>query len=154
MAASKYSAVIVAAALTALVSVPRTFAQAQGTATKPTLTAKLIDPDKKAAGRAATVEVTTSGVELVDPAMSNEKPVVGQGHVHYQLDKGPIVATPSAKLSWHELMPGAHTILIMLAGNDHKPLGPQQTLTVTIPKATTSASAPAESMPASKKAGY
>jgi hypothetical protein len=108
--------------------------------TKPVMTAKLIDADKKASQRSATVEVTTSGVELTDPALSNEKPVEGQGHLHYQLDKGPIVATPTAKLSFHELAPGPHTILVMLAGNDHKPLGPQQQLTVTVPAQTQKAS--------------
>lgn len=98
------------------------------------MTAKLVDPDKKAAAGGATVEVTTSGVQLTDPALSNEKPVPGQGHLHYQVDKGPVVATPAAKLSYHELTPGSHTILVMLVGNDHKPLGPQQQLTVTVPK--------------------
>jgi hypothetical protein len=108
--------------------------------TKLVMTAKLIDADKKASQRSATVEVTTSGVELTDPALSNEKPVEGQGHLHYQLDKGPIVATPTAKLSFHELAPGPHTIVVMLAGNDHKPLGPQQQLTVTVPAQTQKAS--------------
>jgi len=102
--------------------------------TKLAMTAKLVDPDKKAATGGATVEVTTSGVQLTDPALSNEKPVPGQGHLHYQVDKGPVVATPAAKLSYHDLTPGSHTILVMLVGNDHKPLGPQQQLTVTVPK--------------------
>jgi hypothetical protein len=130
--------------------------------TKATLTAKLIDPDRKAEQHAATVEVTTSGIELVDPALSNEKPVAGQGHLHYQLDKGPIIATPSAKLSFHELTPGAHTIAVVLASNDHRPLGPQQTLNVNIPKGATPASASAgtarETKPAAstpeRKSGY
>ena len=104
------------------------------------MTAKLVDPDKKAASGGATVEVTTSGVQLTDPALSNEKPVPGQGHLHYQVDKGPVVATPTAKLSYHELAPGSHTILVVLVGNDHKPLGPQQQLTVTVPKAPSAAS--------------
>jgi hypothetical protein len=116
--------------------------------TKPTLTAKLIDPEKKAAEGAATVEVTTSGVELVDPALSNEKPVSGQGHLHYQLDKGPVIATPSAKLSFHELPAGSHTITVILAGNDHKPLGPQQQLTVKVTKGPVSTSG------APSKSGY
>ena len=127
---------IATVALTALIGAGRTDAQAPGSATKPVMTAKLIDPEKKAASRAATVEVTTSGVELVDPALSNEKAVPGQGHLHYQLDKGPIIATPAAKLSFHELPPGTHTIVVMLAGNDHKPLGPQQQPTVTVPAQT------------------
>jgi hypothetical protein len=62
-----------------------------------------------------------------------EKPVPGQGHLHYRVDKGPVIATPTPKLSLHELAPGAHTILVMLVGNDHKPLGPQQELNVTVP---------------------
>jgi hypothetical protein len=112
-------------------------AQVPGSATRPAMTAKLIDPEKKAAMGWATVEVTTSGVELTDPAIAKEKPVPGQGHLHYQVDKGLVVATPSAKLSYHELAPGTHTILVVLVGNDHQPLGPQQQLTVTVPSRTT-----------------
>ena len=103
-------------------------------AARPTMTAQLVDPEKKAAARAATVEVTVSGVELVDPATAAEKPMSGQGHLHYQVDNGPVIATPAAKLSFHELTPGNHTIVVVLAGNDHKPLGPPQRLTVTVPK--------------------
>ena len=141
MSTSKLSIAIVTLAMTAFVTIQRMDAQAPGGLKKPSMTAKLIDPEKKAAGRAATVEVTTSGVELVDPALSMEKAVPGQGHLHYQVDKGLVIATPSAKLSFHELTPGAHTILVVLAGNDHKPLGPQQQLNVTVP-------------PQTQKAGY
>ena len=126
-------------------------AQTPGAATKPTMTARLIDAEKKAADGAATVEVTVSGVELMDPAAAKEQPVPGQGHLHYQVDKGPVVATPSAKLSFHELAPGTHTIMVVLAGNDHKPLGPQQQLTVTVPPAASHASHGAEGAPAQKK---
>lgn len=140
MTRSYFSIVILTAMLTAGLAVQRVDAQAPGAAMKPVMTAKLIDAEKKAAARAATVEVTTSGVELTDPAISKEKPVPGQGHLHYQLDNGPIIATPAAKLSFHELAPGAHTIVVMLAGNDHKPLGPQQRLTVTVPAQTQKAS--------------
>ena len=145
MTISRYSIPVVTAALTVLMAVPATNAQAPGAATRPTMTAKLIDAEKKAAEAAATVEVTTSGVELVDPALSKEKAVPGQGHLHYQLDKGPVVATPAAKLSYHELTPGAHTILVVLAANDHKPLGPQAQLTVMVPKPATSAGTPPSS---------
>ena len=163
MTTSRWSIAIVTVILTAFFAVHRIEGQAPGSATKPVMTAKLVDADKKAAQGSATVEVTTSGVELTDPAISNEKPVPGQGHLHYQVDKGPVVATPSAKLSFHELGPGAHTIVVMLAGNDHKPLGPQQQLTVTVPKSPTMASDPsmpmkpgAESSPAAAKpkSGY
>ena len=144
---------IVTVLLTVMIAAPHMAAQVPGGATKPSMTAKLIDAEKKAAARAATVEVTTVGVELVDPALSMEKPVSGQGHLHYQLDKGPVIATPSAKLSFHELTPGPHTIIVMLAGNDHKPLGPQEALNVTIPKAMTTVATPAAAAP-EKKSDY
>jgi hypothetical protein len=140
MTTSKCSFALVTAALAIVLAGSHSYAQAPGAATKPTMTAKLLDPDKKAADKAATVEVTTSGVELTDPAISHEKAVPGQGHLHYQLDKGPVVATPAAKLSYHELTPGTHTILVVLAGNDHQPLGPQQELKVTVPKSSNMAS--------------
>lgn len=100
---------------------------------KASLTAKLVDKEKKAKEKAATVEVTVTGVQLVDPAQSGEKPVAGQGHLHYKVDDGPIVATTAAKLSFHELSKGSHKITVMLAANDHSPLGPQEVLTVDIP---------------------
>jgi hypothetical protein len=98
-----------------------------------TLTAKLVDAEKKAKGKAATVEVTVKGIALIDPAKVNELPRRGQGHLHYQVDNGPVIATTTTKLSFHELSSGEHKIVVMLAGNDHKPLGPQETLTVTVP---------------------
>jgi hypothetical protein len=65
--------------------------------------------------------------------MTGEKAVSGQGHLHYQVDDGYIIATPAAKLSFHGLPPGTHKITVSLAANDHTPLGPKETLTVTIP---------------------
>ena len=62
-----------------------------------------------------------------------ERPIKGEAHLHYRVDDGPVIATTATKLSFHELTPGQHTITVMLAANNHKPLGPQQTLTVTIP---------------------
>lgn len=99
----------------------------------PTMVAKLVDPEKKAQGKSATVDVKVTGLKLTDPAAVNEKPMAGQGHVHYQVDDGPVIATTTTKLSFHGLTPGQHKIVVMLAGNDHNPLGPQETLTVTIP---------------------
>ena len=152
MKPSTGSIAVLALTLTTLYAAKTIDAQAPGSSVKPTMTAKLIDPEKRAAEGGATVEVTVSGVELTDPAMAKEKPVPGQGHLHYQLDKGPVVATPTAKLSWHELPPGAHTIVVMLVGNDHKPVGPQQQLTVTVSKAMSTAgeSKPAETAPTPK----
>jgi len=107
----------------------------QGTMAKgtPTMTATLVDPEKKAQQKAATVDVKVTGIKLIDPAKANEMPKAGEGHLHYQVDDGPMIATPTTKLSFHGLTPGQHKILVVLAGNDHNPLGPQQTLEVTIP---------------------
>lgn len=98
-----------------------------------TLTAKLVDPEKKAKEKTATVQVTVKGVALIDPAAVKERPRNGQGHLHYRVDDGPVIATTAPKLSFHELSPGQHKIVVMLAANDHRPLGPEQTLTITIP---------------------
>lgn len=97
------------------------------------LTAQLVDPEAKAKKQAATVSVGSRGVRIVDPAISGEKPIKGQGHLHYQVDDGPIIATTALKLSFHGLKPGTHGIMVQLAANDHSPLGPEQKLSVTIP---------------------
>ncbi len=99
----------------------------------PLFNAALIDVAQKAKKRAATVEVTISNIELVDADKVYEKPKPGQAHIHYQLDNGPIIATTSTKLSFHELSSGTHTIVVRLAANDHQPMGPQKTLTFNIP---------------------
>ena len=96
------------------------------------LTAVLIDSEAKGRKNAATVKVTTRGVRIVDPALSHEKAIRGQGHIHYQVDDGPVVATTAPKLSFHGLKSGTHIIAVELAANDHTPLGPAQKLTVTI----------------------
>jgi hypothetical protein len=100
----------------------------------PALSAKLLDPEKKAQKYEATVEVQVAGIQLVDSAKANEQPAQGQGHLHYQVDNGPIIATTATKLSFQELSAGQHKIMVMLVGNDHKPLSVQETLTVTIPQ--------------------
>ena len=98
-----------------------------------TLTARLIDAENKARKKAATVEVTVKGCTLIDPATVGEKPKAGEGHLHYRVDDGPVIATTATKLSFHELTSGTHKIVVMLAANDHSPLGPQETLTVNVP---------------------
>ena len=122
-------------------ALPRAYAQYSGRPADPpvrmdggaSLTAKLVDPMEKAKAQAATVQVTVKGVRIVDPALSGEKPRKGQGHLHYQVDDGPVIATTAPKLSFHGLKPGSHTITVALAANDHSPLGPQEKLTVSIP---------------------
>jgi hypothetical protein len=100
---------------------------------EPGMTVRLVDPEKKAQAHPATVEVQVKGVRLIDPASAHEQPRSGEGHLHYQVDDGPVVAPPSPKLSFHELKPGEHKITVVLAGNDHRPLGPQETVSVNIP---------------------
>ena len=75
-----------------------------------------------------------SGIQLVDPASVQEKPKAGQGHLHYRVDDGPVIATTAPKLSFHELSPGEHRFELTLAGNDHQPLMPSKTLRVTVPE--------------------
>jgi hypothetical protein len=98
-----------------------------------TLTASLVDPETTAKEKTATVKVSVTGVKLIDPAMTNKRPTKGQGHLHYRVDNGPVIATTTTKLSFHELTPGKHQIVVMLANNDHSPAGPQQTLEITVP---------------------
>jgi hypothetical protein len=99
----------------------------------PALSAALVQREQKAKAREATVQVQVAGVEMVDPASADEKPQQGQAHLHYQLDSGPIIATTATKLSFHKLSPGKHQITVVLSGNDHNPLGPKETLQVTVP---------------------
>jgi hypothetical protein len=102
---------------------------------KPSMKASLADPEKNGARGAATVVVKVQGVTLTDPASVNELPKAGQAHLHYQIDDGPVVATTAPKLSYHGLGVGDHKIVVMLAANDHSPLGPQETLQVRVTKA-------------------
>jgi len=128
-AASARRAFVIAGVLGILVS-PPLIAQAAKTAT---LKAVLVDAAKKAAGKSATVQVTVSGVKLIDPDKTAGQPKKGEGHLHYQLDNGPVIATTAPKLSFHGLTSGAHTVVVMLAENNHQPAGPKETLTVDIP---------------------
>jgi hypothetical protein len=108
-------------------------AAAPASSRAPKLTAKLVDAENKAKKQAATVEVKVTGLQLVDPASVKEQPKSGQGHLHYKVDDGPVIATTSTKLSFHALKSGPHSITVILAGNDHAPLGPSETLSVTVP---------------------
>jgi hypothetical protein len=101
----------------------------------PTLKASLVDPEKNGVRGTATVTVEVTGVKLVDPALSKETPKEGEAHLHYQLDSGPVIATPTPKLSFHGLPSGSHTLKVILAKNDHTPMGPEQTLSIQISKA-------------------
>src|SRR5262249_21242329 len=116
--------------LVLLLLLPPALALGEGGAT---LTAQLTDKDAKAQNGEATVVVTVTGVDLVDPATVQEKPQSGQGHLHYQVDDGPVIATTATKLSFHALKPGTHNFKVLLAANNHQPLGPESTLSITVP---------------------
>lgn len=102
---------------------------------EPSFTAELADADAEAKKASAVVRVTVSDVELVDPDEAGRTARAGEAHLHYRLDGGPVIATTARKLAFHELAPGAHEIVVLLAGNDNQPLGPRQTLSILIPTA-------------------
>jgi hypothetical protein len=95
--------------------------------------ASLVDVDANAAKASAVVRVDVTGAELIDPALAKPGSKTVQAHLHYKVDDGPVIATPVAKLAFHELASGRHRIEVVLADSDHKPLGPSQTLEVMIP---------------------
>lgn len=95
--------------------------------------AKLVDSEANASKRSAVVEVKASGLILIDPALSTKMNTTPEGHFHYQVDNGFVIATPVNKLSFHNLSSGTHQISVSLADNDHKAIGLAQVLMVTIP---------------------
>jgi hypothetical protein len=97
------------------------------------ISARLVDKTKNAANRAVTVDVRVRGIRLVDPAFASQVHGAIQGHLLFQLDGGPIIATPTPRLSFRELAPGEHTISVNLADNHHVPIGLPVLLTVTVP---------------------
>jgi hypothetical protein len=76
------------------------------------------------------LRVDLQGIEMIDPATTGGIKKAVQGHLHYRVDRQPIIATTATDLSFRNLGPGPHTIEIMLAANDHTPLGPQQVIRV------------------------
>jgi hypothetical protein len=97
------------------------------------LQASLVDMDANAAKQSAVVRVEVVGAELIDPELAKPGSRLVQAHLHYQVDDGPVIATPVAKLAFHGLASGKHRIEVVLADSEHKPLGPSQTLEVMIP---------------------
>lgn len=105
----------------------------KGAGQSATMTASLVDPAINAKDKSATVKVEVAGMKLIDPALTNKQPKKGEGHLHYQVDDGPVIATTTTKLSFHGLTPGKHKIVVMVANNDHSPAGLEQTLEITVP---------------------
>jgi len=120
---------IVAVLLTVLLLAPCSVHAKQ----EPTLGAKLVDAEQKAKKQTATVQVTVGGIRLVDPDSVQARAKAGEGHLHYQVDNGPVIATTATKLSFHNLGEGQHSLVVTLVGNDHNPVGSQETIAVVIP---------------------
>jgi len=111
----------------------QTLATPKSTAATYSMKAEMVETENKVKRREATVVVTTAGIELVDPTTAKETAKIGEGHLHYRVDNGPVIATTATKLSFHELSSGEHKISITLAGNDHKPLTDPITFIMTVP---------------------
>jgi hypothetical protein len=99
----------------------------------PSLSISFANEAAAAAKGNATVVAKVEGFELVDSASVHEQPRIGQGHLHYRVDDGPVIATTATKLSFHELSVGKHRVEVQLVGNDHQPIAAPEVLNVTIP---------------------
>jgi hypothetical protein len=111
----------------------QTLATPKSAAATYSMKAEMVETENKVKRREATVVVTTGGIQLVDPTTAKETAKIGEGHLHYRVDDGPVIATTATKLSFHELSSGEHKISITLAGNDHKPLTDPITFIMTVP---------------------
>lgn len=103
-----------------------------GTEGAVTLSAELVQPKLKASRGVATVKTEVIGLGIVDAVKAKNQP--RQTQLQYQIDAGPEIATTAPKLSFHDLPSGKHEITVKLIDNNHRPLGPQETLEVAIPK--------------------
>jgi hypothetical protein len=110
----------------------QTLATPKSPAATYSMKAEMVETENKAKRREATIVVTTGGIQLVDPTTAKEAKI-GEGHLHYRVDDGPVIATTATKLSFHELSSGEHKISVTLAGNDHKPLTDAITFIMTVP---------------------
>ena len=95
-------------------------------------------------GNSTTVKVQVSNFDIVDKL--GQSNVNGQGHIHYFLDvtppttpgqpattaQGTYVATTDTSYTWTNLSPGQHTFAVELVNNDHTPLEPAVTDSVTV----------------------
>ena len=104
-------------------------------AADPQLDAELVDADANAAKGNALVKVAVTELRLIDADDAGPAPKHGEGHLHYQVDDGPVIATSASKLAFHALQPGNHQIHVTLVGNDHEPIGPNEIVEVMIPAA-------------------
>ncbi|MBI4188689.1 MAG: DUF4399 domain-containing protein [Chloroflexi bacterium] len=112
-----------------------------GTLPTPTLT--VVTPSATIPAGTVNVSVAVTNFTLTLPGGIN---VPGQGHLHYYLDVvipttpglpavtpvGTYQATPGTTAVWNNVLPGQHTFGAQLVNNDHTPLSPPVTATVTV----------------------
>lgn len=127
--------------------------QPQTTVTTPPAPASpqisIISPQNGAAVPAGSIPVTVqvSNINIVDK--QGKANVAGEGHVHFYRDVSPIPSDPSkpaipadANAVWAHVSgtsytftnvsPGTHTITVQLVNNDHTPVVPPATASVTV----------------------
>ncbi len=109
----------------------------------------IISPQNGAAltGSSIPVSVSVSNFNVVDK--QGQASAAGEGHIHFYMDVSPIPSDPTkpaipadAKAIWAHVSgtsytftnvtPGSHTITVQLANNDHTPVIPLATSTVTV----------------------
>jgi hypothetical protein len=90
-----------------------------------------------------TVTIEVSNFTVQPPGGAN---VAGRGHIHYYMDvtiptapgaaavtaPGTYQAVPSTTATWENVPAGSHTFGVQLVNNDHTPLSPPVTATVTV----------------------
>ena len=118
---------------TAQATNPSSMSQAESQSPVQMFSAILVNPQNFARQRSVMVLVKVHGIRLVEPIEAQGQARPSEAHLRYQIDQGPIIATAATQLNFLDLGSGDHVITVQLAGNDEKPIGAQQLLTVSIP---------------------
>src|SRR5262249_51649690 len=100
---------------------------------RPALEARLVDAVKRAEAGTASVEVTVSGVDLVEPVSATSAPEAGKGPLPHEIDGGRVITTSVRRLSFHNLASGPHSIVVALVTGDPGSRSAECALPVTIP---------------------
>ena len=104
----------------------------QGQKGHPMLRATLKNKEKNSEQHAAEVEVETQNIALVNLGISSY-PANDLGVLEYQVDQGPVLATPDTLVMFRSLTPGKHVITISLVSTNYKELDAKAELEVDIP---------------------
>lgn len=120
-----------------------------GTGTTGGPTVRIVKPTGGAALTAGNVEVVieVTGFSIVNKL--GQPAVAGEGHVHYFIDVSPLPtepgkpaitadertyhATTGTTYTWTNVALGQHTFAVQLVRNDHTPLEPPVTASVSVP---------------------